>query len=101
MVHWATCFFLSEMVNVLIYAGRLQACWSGRKSPKTPRLRRAAAGYTFRQSGISLANGCCMEHAYRGVRRIGDKSTGSRRRFVFSLSQRGTSGERAGERGKP
>jgi hypothetical protein len=38
---------------------------------------------------------------YRGVRRIGDKGTGSRRRFVFSLSPRGTSGERAGERGKP
>jgi hypothetical protein len=26
---------------------------------------------------------------------------GRRRRFVFSLSPRGTSGERAGERGKP
>src|SRR6266702_6353011 len=35
--------------------------------------------------------------AYRGVRRIGDKGTGSRRRFVFSLSPRGTSGEGRGE----
>jgi len=31
MVHCATCFFLSEMVNVLIYAGGLEPRWSGYK----------------------------------------------------------------------
>src|SRR5260221_3624426 len=41
------------------------------------------------------------ESGYSAVRSIGDKGTGSSRRCVFSLSLRGTSGERVGERGNP